>query len=96
MRGAGREVGRGAGAKLGGGPRYALLGPSDQLQGGGAWGGQGTDVCVCVPSQGGYKKESALHKASENGLAGTVAALLALGANAALAEEVRACIYVQP
>ena len=58
----------------------------------------GTDVCVCVPSQGGDRKQSALHVASANGLAGTVAALLAHGANAALAEEgvVRACIYVQP
>ena len=58
-------------------------------------GGQGTDVCVCVPSQDGSNKMSALHVASENGLAGTVAALLALGANAALADKVRACVYVQ-
>ena len=60
-------------------------------------GGQGTDVCVCVPSQGGDDdyKQSALHKASEKGLAGTVAALLARGANAALADYVRACVYVQ-
>ena len=58
-------------------------------------GGQVTDVCVCVPSQGGeyMQKKSALHVASENGLAGTVAALLALGANAALADKVRACVY---
>ena len=33
--------------------------------------------------------------ASENGLAGTVAKLLSLGANAALADEVRTCICVQ-
>jgi len=33
--------------------------------------------------------------ASQNGLAGTVANLLALGANAALLDQVRACIYVQ-
>ena len=58
-------------------------------------GWQGTDVCVCVPSQDGSDKQSALHKASANGLAGTVAALLAHGANAALADKVRACIYVQ-
>ena len=58
-------------------------------------GGQGTDVCVCVPSQDGNYKQSALHLASKNGLAGTVAALLALGANAALADKVRACIYVR-
>jgi len=38
---------------------------------------------------------SALHQASEDGLAGTVAKLLAHGANAALEDEVRACIYVQ-
>ena len=63
-------------------------------EGHGGW--QGTDVCVCVPSQDGSGKMSALHKASENGLAGTVAALLALGANAALADEVRTCVYVQP
>ena len=55
----------------------------------------GTDVCVCVPSQDGYYEQSALHKASENGLAGTVATLLAHGANAALIDAVRACIYVQ-
>ena len=94
MRSADKERGRGAGAELGGGTRYALLGPSDQLQGGGAWGGQGTDVCVCVPSQG-KDKQSALHKASENGLAGTVAALLAHGANVALADEVRTCVYAR-
>ena len=41
------------------------------------------------------QKKSALHVASENGLAGTVAALLALGANAALADEVRTCVYVR-
>ena len=60
-------------------------------------GGQVTDVCVCVPSQGGDygSKRSALHDASENGLAGTVAALLALGANAALADRVRTCVYVR-
>ena len=58
-------------------------------------GGQGTDVCVCVPSQGGDWKQSALDVASENGLAGTVAALLALGADAALVDKVRTCIYVQ-
>ena len=56
-------------------------------------GGQGTDVCVCVLSQDGDYKRSALHKASENGLAGTVAALLALGADAALRDVVRACVY---
>ena len=42
VRSADKERGRGAGAELGGGTRYALLGPSDQLQGGGgAWGGAG-------------------------------------------------------
>ena len=43
-------------------------------------GGQGTDVCVCVPSQGGDWKQSALDVASENGLAGTVECLVAAGA----------------
>ena len=38
---------------------------------------------------------SALHMASKNGLAGTVAKLLSLGANAGLADEVRACAYVK-
>jgi hypothetical protein len=33
--------------------------------------------------------------ASENGLAGTVAKLLSLGANAGLADKVRACAYVK-
>ena len=41
VRSADKERGRGAGAELGGGTRYALLGPSDQLQGGGAWGRAG-------------------------------------------------------
>ena len=59
-------------------------------------GGQGTDVLVCVPSQErSYQKQSALHVASENGLAGTVAALLAHGANAALADKVRTCVYLR-
>ena len=40
-------------------------------------------------------KRSALHVASENGLAGTVAKLLAHGANAGLADEVRTFICVQ-
>ena len=44
VRSAAKERGRGQGAELGRGTRYALLGPSDQLQGGGAWKGQGTDV----------------------------------------------------
>ena len=57
-------------------------------------GGQGTDVCVCVPSQG-RNERSALHKASENGLAGTVAKLLSHGAKAGLADKVRTCICVQ-
>ena len=61
----------------------------------GAWGGaQGTDVLVCVSLQDDGKKDytrSALHKASEGGLAGTVAQLLSLGADAALKDKVRAC-----
>ena len=48
VRSADKERGRGAGAELGRGTSYALLGPSDQLQGGGAGGWQGTDVCVCA------------------------------------------------
>ena len=44
VRSAAKERGRGQGAELGRGTRYTLLGPSDQLQGGGAWTGQGTDV----------------------------------------------------
>jgi hypothetical protein len=65
-------------------------------EGQGKW--QGTDVWVCVPSQETYEyglEQSALHKASKNGLAGTVATLLAHGANAVLADKVRACIYVR-
>ena len=59
----------------------------------GAWGGgaQGTDVLVCVSLQDRYGKCSALHKASEGGLAGTVAQLVSLGADAALKDEVREC-----
>ena len=59
-----------------------------------AW---GTDVCVRDPAsrqgQGG-RKRSALHWASEEGLAGTVAQLLALGADATLRDNVRASISV--
>ena len=63
---------------------------------------QGTDVWVRVPASRqakrdyfGYKyKRSALHVASEEGLAGTVAKLLALGADATLTEQVRAYISV--
>ena len=49
---------------------------------------QGTDVWVRGPAsrQGRYKR-SALHLASEQGLASTVAKLLALGADATLTEE---------
>ena len=60
---------------------------------------QGTDVCVRVPaSRQGYRKRSALHWASEKGLAGTVAQLLALGADATLIDKVRAyiCVYRYP
>ena len=39
-------------------------------------------------------KRSALHVASEKGLAGTVAKLLALGADATLTDKVTACISV--
>ena len=61
---------------------------------------QGTDVWVRVPASRQAKndyhgrKRSALHWASEKGLAGTVAKLLALGADATLTDEVRACISV--
>ena len=57
-------------------------------RGGGA---QGIDVRVCVCLQDKSLMRSALHKASEKGLAGTVAQLLSLGADAALKDEVRAC-----
>ena len=58
----------------------------------GEWGGaQGTDVLVCVPLQDNGYKRSALHKASEGGLAGTVAQLVSHGADAALKDKVRAC-----
>ena len=42
-----------------------------------------------------FPKRSALHVAAEKGLAGTVAKLLALGADAALTDEVRACAYIR-
>ena len=59
---------------------------------------RGTDVWVRVPAsrqaQEGYpgRKRSALHMASEKGMAGTVAQLLALGADVTLTDEVRAGI----
>ena len=56
---------------------------------------QGTDVWVRVPaSRQAQDKRSALHWASEKGLAGTVAQLLALGADATLTDRVRASISV--
>ena len=56
---------------------------------------QGTDVWVRVPaSRQGRYKQSALHVASEEGLAGTVAQLLALDADATLTDQVRASISV--
>ena len=57
---------------------------------------QGTDVWVRVPAsrQVGWRKRSALHWASAEGLAGTVAQLLALGADATLTDRVRASISV--
>ena len=58
----------------------------------GAWGGaQGTDVLVCISLQDDGLEQSALHEASNRGLAGTVAQLLSLGADAALKDQVRAC-----
>ena len=64
---------------------------------------QGTDVCVCVPASRQAKedypsyKRSALHWASYKGLAGTVAKLLALGADATLTDKVRAsAVYRYP
>ena len=77
-----RERGRGirAGGRGGGG----------KGRGRGVGGAQGTDVLVCVSLQDDDMR-SALHKASEGGLAGTVAQLLSHGADAALQDEVRAC-----
>ena len=40
-------------------------------------------------------QHSALHMASEGGLAGTVAQLVSLGADAALKDKVRACTCMQ-
>ena len=64
---------------------------------------QGTDVCVRVPASRqdittGYGgKRSALHWASAKGLAGTVAKLLALGADATLTDKVRtSAVYRYP
>jgi len=100
VRGAGREVGRGRSRKnrqseSEGGVSGRGGGEGGVREEEGAWGGaQGTDVLVCVPLQdigrGDYTR-SALHKASERGLAGTVAQLVSLGADAALKDKVRAC-----
>ena len=94
MRGAGREVGRGRSRKN----RQSESEGGVSGRGGGvreeegAWGGaQGTDVLVCVSLQDESIMFSALHKASEGGLAGTVAQLLSLGADATLKDKVRAC-----
>ena len=56
-------------------------------------------MCIYIPRgpasrQGGYYKRSALHWVSEQGLAGTVAKLLALDADATLTDKVRAYICV--
>ena len=99
MRGAGREVGRGRSRKnrqseSEGGVSGRGGGEGGVREEEGAWGGaQGTDVLVCVSLQDEWRdnKRSALHKASEGGLAGTVAQLVSLGADAALKDKVRAC-----
>ena len=100
MRGAGREVGRGRSRKnrqseSEGGVSGRGGGEGGVREEEGAWGGaQGTDVLVCVSLQDDGRNDytrSALHKASEGGLAGTVAQLVSLGADAALKDEVRAC-----
>ena len=91
MRGAGREVGRGRSRKN----RQSESEGGVSGRGGGEAGGkgrgrgvgggaQGTDVLVCVSLQDRYGECSALHTASEGGLAGTVAQLLSHGADAAL------------
>ena len=101
MRGAGREVGRGWSRKNrqseseGGVSGWGGGEAGGKGRGRGVGGGaQGTDVLVCVSLQvdkgQGYNR-SALHKASEGGLAGTVAQLVSLGADAALKDKVRAC-----
>ena len=63
--------------------------------------GRGTDTCVYVLLQGGYRgydniQKSALHYASENGWESAVAKLLSLGADAALRDMVRACSSRMP
>ena len=76
-----REGGQGGGG-CGGGAREER---------GGAWGARRALTCgwVRVPaSRQGYRKRSALHWASAKGLAGTVAQLLALGADAFLTDKV--------
>jgi len=89
---AGKEIGR----------TRARHGGAREREGRGGRGGgvaEGTDVCVRVPAsrrgQGYYMQKigpSALYWASYNGLAGTVAKLLALGADATLTTSVRAGI----
>ena len=104
VRGAGREVGRGRSRKnrqseSEGGVSGRGGGEGGAREEEGAWGGaQGTDVLVCISLQderescyGRNGMRSALHIASEGGLAGTVAQLLSLGADAALKDAVRAC-----
>ena len=83
-----RERGRGirAGGRGGGGKGR------ERGVGGGP---QGTDVLVCVCLQDDGYKKSALHVASQKGLAGTVAQLVSLGADAALKDEVRACTCME-
>ena len=97
MRGAGREVGRGRSRKNRQSESEGGVSGRGGREGGGreeegAWGGaQGTDVLVCISLQDDRYSRSALHWASEGGLAGTVAQLVSLGADAALKDKVRAC-----
>ena len=95
MRGAGREVGRGRSRKNRQSESEGGVSGRGGREQAGAWGGaQGTDVLVCVSLQDNGTKDytrSALHKASQEGLAGTVAQLVSLGADAALKDKVRAC-----
>ena len=93
MRGAGREVGRGRSRKNRQSESEGGVSGRGGREGGGreeegAWGGaQGTDVLVCISLQDDRYSRSALHWASEGGLAGTVAQLVSLGADATLKNE---------
>jgi len=90
-RGGGAGVVKGRGRGVGGGAQGTDVLVCVSLQDNGGDSRPHTIFISNRPYTYNLHKQSALHKASEGGLAGTVAQLLSHGADAALKDRVRAC-----